>query len=259
MNDWRPYGDRSAAPTPDSLVFAFNNGRLLAGEGIPRLAEVPTGLLDGAEPLHIGRLGADHCFAVSVPEADGMASLRSLFDRLPEPLPAIAGRAAQIVEWDGAHRFCGRCGAPTEIAESELARGCSSCDAVYYPRINPAVIMLVTRGDLMLLGRRPEGRFFSTLAGFVDAGETLEEAVRREVREEVGLSIDDVRYFASQPWPFPSQLMVGFTARSESGEIQVDERELAEARWFRAGDELPPIPTDITIARWLIDDFLARA
>jgi len=259
MSEWRPHVERSATPTPNSLVFAFGDGLLLVNEGVPRLSDLPSSLLEGAELLHVGTLGGEHCFAVAVAATEGMTSLRSAFELLPEPLPAIAGRAAQVVEWDRAHRFCGRCAAPTQIQDAELARACPACGAVYYPRINPAVIMLVERGDLMLLARRPEGRFFSALAGFVDPGETFEEAVRREVREEVGLELDDVRYFGSQPWPFPSQLMIAFGARSDGGEIEIDEHELAEARWFRAGDELPQIPSGIAIARWLIDDFLARA
>src|SRR5581483_1123158 len=137
---------------------------------------------------------------------------------------------------------------------TELARRCPRCGLTTFPRISPAVIVLVRRGERVLLGRGshlPPG-LFSTLAGFVEPGETLEEAVRREIREEAGIEVDDVRYFGSQPWPFPDSLMIGFFAEHAGGEIVVDSNELAEARWF-ALDELPPVPPPFSIARALVD------
>src|SRR5262249_6174054 len=148
--------------------------------------------------------------------------LRALYGRLSDEHYAIAGRAAQILVWDQTHRFCGRCGEPTVHAPTERAKLCPSCGLLSFPRLSPAVIMLVRRGaDEFLLARNrafADG-FFSVLAGFVEPGESLEEAVAREVEEEVGLEVDSIRYFGSQPWPFPHQLMIGFVARYASGEI----------------------------------------
>lgn len=257
--EWEPRFDPSARPSARSPVFAFDGGRMLTVEGrVPRLEELPPGLFEGPRPLCVGTLDGEPCFAAAVGEGPETTPLRALLEGLPEPLAAAAARAAQAVEWELAHVYCGRCGTGTHPSESELARICSGCDATYYPRISPAVIMLVTRGDRLLLARRPQGGFWSVLAGFVEPAETLEQAVAREVQEEVGLAVSDVRYFGSQPWPFPSQLMIGFTARAEDGDLRLDEAELAEAAWFGPGDELPPVPPPFTIARRLIDAFRSR-
>jgi NAD+ diphosphatase len=218
-------------------------------------------LLPAGGLLSVGTLDGKPCLAVALeqePVGLTRVDLREFFALAPEPLAAAAGRAAQIVEWELAHAYCGRCGSPTDTSAAELARVCPSCGATYYPRIAPAVIMLVEDGDRVLLARRPDRQFYSVLAGFVEAGETLEETVRREVLEEVGIEVEDVRYFGSQPWPFPSQLMIGFVARAAPGStLRVDETELADAGWY-AADDLPPIPGPFTIARVLIDDFVAR-
>jgi NAD+ diphosphatase len=194
------------------------------------------------------------------PEADAVFEpLFTLYGRVPDQLWTLAGRAVQIVEWDRTHRFCGRCGTPTEPAPGERARRCPDCHLLAFPRLAPAVIVLVERDGQALLaqGRSFGMTMYSTLAGFVEPGEQLEEAVAREVREEVGIEISDIRYFASQPWPFPHSLMVGFTARWAGGEIEIDEREIVDAGWFDP-DGLPPIPGRLSIARALIDDWLSR-
>jgi NAD+ diphosphatase len=241
----------------DERVFAFVDGQLVLLDG-----EVPTAerLAAGERPLPVGPLGV--AVALDAPPAVDGASLVDLRDFLAvadEPIGAAAGRAAQLVEWELGHAFCGRCGSPTEQADDELARVCPSCGASYYPRITPAVIMLVEHDGRVLLARRAglNRPFHSVLAGFVEPGETLEEAVRREVLEEAGVEVADVRYFGSQPWPFPSQLMIGFVARAASDELHVDETELEDAGWF-GPDELPLVPGPFTIARRLIDDFVAR-
>jgi NAD+ diphosphatase len=261
---WKPGYDAGGQAGPRSPVFGFVGSRVLAfGDGtVPRLAELPAAALDGARLVHVGNLDGEPAFAAALaaaPEGVEAVGLRSLLAVAPAPLAAAAARAAQTVEWDRAHAFCGRCGAATEPSPTELARDCPRCGAGYWPRITPAVIMLVERGDRILLATRagPSSGFYSCLAGFVEPGETLEQAVAREVEEEVGLAVDDVRYFGSQPWPFPSQLMVGFTARSERGELRLDPGELADAGWYRA-DALPPVPQPYTIARTLIDAFVAR-
>lgn len=197
--------------------------------------------------------------------ANGSAfyTLRQLFGRLPEPLLGLAGRAVQIIDWDRTHVFCGRCGAPMEHLGHERAKSCPACGLTSYPRISPAMIVSVERegrdGREILLARNhrhPSG-FYSVLAGFVEPGESLEECVRREVCEEVGLEIENIRYFGSQPWPFPNSLMIAFTADYASGTVRLERQELADAGWYRA-DALPPIPPPVSIARQLINAFVAR-
>ena len=168
---------------------------------------------------------------------------------------AVAGRALGLVAWDRDHRHCGRCGAATVRSDRERVRTCGGCGLTAYPRLSPAVIVLVERAGRCLLARNARTRmpFFSTLAGFVEVGETLEECVAREIREEAGIEVADVRYFGSQPWPFTGSLMVGFTARWAGGEIVEDPTEIADAGWF-APDALPVVPPPLSIARALIED-----
>lgn len=187
-----------------------------------------------------------------------VARLWELYPALGDERFLLAGRAAQIVEWATTHRFCGRCGTPTERMPTERAMRCPACKLLAYPRISPAVIVLVRRGEEALLahGARFPGVFYSTLAGFVEIGESLEQTIAREVREEVGVEVKDVRYFGSQAWPFPHSLMVGFFAEWAGGELRADGVEIVDARWCRAGD-LPPIPPPLSIARALIDAWIA--
>jgi NAD+ diphosphatase len=198
---------------------------------------------------------------VAVDDEDGPGhdvahvGLRQLWGQLDDEVWAVAGRAVQIVAWDRAHRFCGQCGRPTGTLSDERARRCPTCRLTVHPRLAPAVIVLVEHPDgRALLARNqafPEA-FYSCLAGFVEPGETLEEAARREVAEEVGIEIGDLRYFGSQPWPFPHSLMIGFLARFVSGALRPDGREIADAAWFSA-DDLPRLPGEMSIARALID------
>ncbi|MEZ5340362.1 MAG: NAD(+) diphosphatase [Acidimicrobiales bacterium] len=198
-------------------------------------------------------------------ESAEWVNLRSLYGRLSDADWTLAGRGAQVLLWDRDHQFCGRCGTATQPHDTDRARHCGSCGLLSFPRISPAVIMLVERTApggvpevLLAWGRQFPGRFFSALAGFVEPGESLEECVVREIREEVGIEVSDVTYFASPPWPFPHSLMVGFTARYVSGDITVQEAEIVEAGWFSA-NELPPAPRGgMSIAGWLIEDWLNR-
>jgi NAD+ diphosphatase len=186
-----------------------------------------------------------------------VVGLRGLFGEVEEMVFGIAGRAVQIVDWETTHRFCGRCATPTERAASERAMRCPACGLSAYPRIAPAIIVLVRKGDEALLahGARFPMPFYSTLAGFVEPGESLEETLVREVKEEVGIDVTDIRYFGSQSWPFPNSLMLGFFARWAGGEIVVDKSEIVDAKWFRA-DNLPMIPPSMSISRQLIDVWL---
>jgi NAD+ diphosphatase len=214
---------------------------------------------------YLGELDHHPCYSVEVPEETeapgGMAfeGLRQVYGRLDEDLFWIATRAVQIVDWDRTHRFCGRCGAPMEVKATERAKLCPRCGLHHFPRLAPAIIVLVERGDALLLARSRHFTtgMYSVIAGFVEPGETLEEAVVREVREETGISIRDIKYFGSQPWPFPHSLMIGFTATYEGGELALEDSEIEDAGWFTR-DNLPPLPGKISIARKLIDGFLAK-
>jgi NAD+ diphosphatase len=170
----------------------------------------------------------------------------------------VAGRAAQVLEWDRAHRFCGVCGTPTEHVENERARRCPACGHTAYPRVSPAMMVLVWRPGEVLLARAP--RFakgmYSALAGFVEAGESIEQCVEREVAEEVGVRVSDLRYYGSQSWPFPHSLMVAFTARWAGGEIVPQPGEIESAGWY-ALDALPGIPPRFSISGHLIRDTVA--
>jgi NAD+ diphosphatase len=214
---------------------------------------------------YLGTLDGEHCWSAELipdaplPDSTGLVNLRALYDGLPESHYALAGRAAQIVAWERDHQFCGRCGAPTERVPGERGRRCVNCDLTAYPRLSPAIIVLIERGDQILLarGRAFAPRRFGIVAGFVEPGESLEDAVHREVREEVGFEIADLAYFGSQPWPFPHGIMIGFCANHLRGEIALNDGELAEAGWYGV-DDLPDIPTKLSIARRLIDGWAAR-
>lgn len=252
--------------------FAFRGAELLVTGGdddaavaVPLLPDVEELGLAVVRRQYLGTLGERDCWSVELgdqaepPTGMGFQGLRNLHGRLPAAAYGVAGRAAQVVAWDRDHQFCGRCATPTERTRGERARRCPACGLTAFPRLSPAVIVLIERDGEILLARgrhRPLG-FYGIIAGFVESGESLEEAVRREVAEEVGLEIAGVRYFGSQPWPFPHALMVGFTAVYASGEIELLDGELAEAAWFTY-DTLPRIPQKLSIARRLIDAWAER-
>jgi NAD+ diphosphatase len=257
--------DEAGAP---ALWFAVRGRELLVhAQGGIEAVGAPEAL--GLEPHgthYLGALGALHCWSVELaadaepPPGTLFRDLRQLFGVLDTSLHSVAGRAVQIVEWDRTHRFCGACGKPTAAHPSERSRVCTSCGLAHFPRIAPAVIAAVTRGEEILLGRSahfPPG-IYSVLAGFVEPGESLEQAVFREVLEETGIEVEDVRYFGSQPWPFPHSLMLGFTARHRSGELRADGVELVDARWFHRDDMPMLFPGNVSISQWLIRDFLKR-
>ena len=194
------------------------------------------------------------------PSYGAAVDLRAFYGRAPEHHWLAAGRAVQIVEWARTNRFCGRCGEPTvPSASGERAMRCAACGLLAFPRLSPAMITLVTRGDagpdqeaLLARGVQWTVPMYSCLAGFVEPGESLESAVIREVFEEVAIVVRNPMYFGSQPWPFPNSLMIGFTAEYEAGDIACDPTEITDAGWYRR-DELPMVPPGISIARRLID------
>lgn len=250
------------SPLPEHGVwFIVRESRLLVAEAGMRL---PVHLDVVGETLrvqYLGRLGERHCFSAEVPrEMDAPAGwrwsdLRSLYGRLDDALYALAGRAVQIVDWDRTHAFCGVCGTPTVTRRTERSRECPSCGHTAYPRLAPAVMALVRRlPDEILLARSPRfpAGMFSALAGFAEPGETLEQCLHREVLEEVGIRVANLRYFASQPWPFPHSLMIAFVCDWADGELAPDGIEIESANWFKI-DGLPELPKPISIARRLID------
>jgi NAD+ diphosphatase len=259
-------GERGGSPGPSHwLVFQGTNILVKKSESeirIPTL-EGLDGLGYPAQRFHfLGTADGIPCRAVEAPPGigapDGWAfeGLRALFGLLSDTFFTVAARALEVLEWDRGHRFCGQCGAETAIKDGERARECPRCGNLSYPRISPAVIVAVVRDGKILLARSqrfPPG-FYSVLAGFVEPGETLEECVAREVKEETGIDVKAVRYFRSQPWPFPHSLMVAFTAEYAGGEIEVEESELVDAGWYSA-DALPSLPDPITVARKLIEWF----
>jgi len=261
---------RLPAPVPGTaLAFAFSGAKLLA-RGSAEAATIATlDELDAAglagDRHYLGDLAGVPCVAVALgddvaaPPGFVAAGLRSYFLRLPDPLLAIAARAFQVADFDRTHRYCGRCGTPTNTRADERARECPACGLVAYPRVSPAMMALVTRGRELLLAR--SARFatgmYSALAGFVEPGETIEDCIRREVREEVGVEIEAPAYFASQSWAFPHSLMIAFTAVYAGGEIRLDDPEIEDARWFPL-DALPPLPSPVSIARRLIDATVER-
>ena len=186
--------------------------------------------------------------------------LRQSYYHLPEALYLKAGKCAELLYWDHNTRFCGVCGGPMKF-HTDISKRCEHCGKEVWPQLATAVIVLIRRGaDEVLLarGRNFKTDFYGLIAGFVETGETLEEAVRREVMEETGLTIKNLRYFDSQPWPYPSDLMVGFTADYAGGELHLQREELKKAAWFHR-DHLPKLPEKLSIARRLIDDWLTAA
>lgn len=252
------------------LWFAFHGSQLL----LTASGDIPEGRPSILFPKasqhqhYIGEYGGKACYCAAIGGEITQAGdfifchLKKLLDQWPEALGHLAGRALEIIEWARSHQFCGTCGAPTVQRDRAIVRTCSNqaCRREHYPRISPVVIVAVERGPEILLGRSPHFApgLYSTLAGFVDAGESAEAAVHREVLEETGLQLSNLRYFSSQPWPFPHSLMLGFQADYAAGEIIIAADELEDAAFFHV-DRLPArLPGSSTIAHWLIRDFCRR-
>jgi NAD+ diphosphatase len=249
-------------------LFHGNRVFIARGEGgrplIPRIDAAAHGItLKDAH--YLGRLDGAHCYALALPrgaalpEGLELLGMRALILEGEETAAAIAGQAYQLLEWARTHRYCGSCGAPTLPHAADRAVECPDCKLVFYPRISPVMMALVYRDNEILLTRKPgyaPGRY-TVVAGFVEAGESLEQCLAREVREEVGVEIRNPRYFASQPWPFPNSLVMAFSAEWAGGEVVPDGTELEDARWFSI-DALPELPEAVHVSRQLIDDTLAR-
>lgn len=222
--------------------------------------------LDTRQALHVGLLNAIDCYVVFDRTEEGLeipgtewVPLRGGQGKFAEEMFQIYGRAQHLMLWAGNNRFCGRCGHVMTLKSDERCFLCSACGFTSYPRISPAIIVSVERDGKLLLarGRGFATEMYSVLAGFVEPGESLEECVRREIGEEVGIEVKNIRYFGSQPWPFPDSLMIAFTAEYAGGELVIDSREIVDAGWFYPAN-FPPIPRKLSVARALIDHFVAR-
>lgn len=278
----RKHTDRllSALDTPGSLLVpVWRDKNVVEASPDPRAALLEVraagALIDGAsEIVWLGRVADRDCFALDLSDLPAplahpgfrgggeLADLRVVGGLLPPEEAEILAYARGILHWHRRHRFCGSCGQPTKPKDGGHVRECAACDLKHFPRTDPAVMVLVTREDRCVLARQhgwPHG-MYAVVAGFVEPGETVEDAAHREVKEELGLEIEDVRYFRSQPWPFPSSLMIGFVARATGDDIVLDGEELEDARWFSRAELRSPqgffYPPAYSLAHHLIQLFL---
>ncbi|MCL6458539.1 MAG: NAD(+) diphosphatase [Gorillibacterium sp.] len=246
--------------------FVFSSNKLLVTMDVAGMIRLPFAedlnrwRIKPIRQQYLGVWNGAPCYSVeaepdiAAPEGMEFRGLFTLYGTFDEDLFHLAGRAIQMVEWDQTNQYCSRCGSKMDELTNERAKVCPSCSFTSYPRISPAVITAILKGKQLLLAHAQhfQGDMYSLIAGFVEPGETLEDAVQREIMEEVGLKVKNIRYFGSQQWPFPHSLMIGFIAEYESGDIVVDGEEIAKADWFDA-DQLPEIPTEISIARKMIN------
>lgn len=261
----------SLRPADADVILAIQGDLLLArldGKGalqFPTVGQISSWAAAGFAPL--GQLDGQVCWSISVTEPEARPpsewewletrALLSAFS--PSQMHAISS-ARELHWWRSRNRFCGCCGAPTIDVATERAKKCPQCNTLFFPGASSAVIVAVTRGKQILLAHNRNFRpgLFSLLAGFVDPGETLEQAAIREVREEVGVEIGELRYVSSQPWPFPNSLMLGFRAQYVSGELMADGKEIEQAGWYTR-DALPEIPREGTVAHAIIDAWLRES
>lgn len=236
-----------------SLAYIFHHQQLLVDQDLqlPKVEKLASDLLFTHDDQVIAR---DLLDEEPIPEGLQLVPIRQLISTWSTEQFLQASRAVQLLEWRRNHKFCSHCGHATNIHETEYAMVCPVCNYHQYPRVNPCIITIITKGnDEVLLAKSAHNKtnMYGLIAGFVEVGETLEEAVQRETLEEVGLKIKNVRYMSSQPWPFPSNLMIAFQAEYESGEICLQEEEIADAKFFKF-DELPDIPFKGSIAHAMI-------
>ncbi len=230
---------------------------------IPYLRSLAELNLSPVRIQYLGTLQGHPCYSAEVspdtivPEGMSFKELRSLYGVLGEDIFLLAGKAIQIINWDQTNQHCGRCGHKTQTLQGERAKKCPGCGLLSYPHISPAVITAVFKDKKILLSHNVafKGNMHSLIAGFAEPGETLEECIKREILEEVSIQVRNIKYFGSQPWPFPNSLMIGFTAEYESGEVSVDRKEISEAGWYDV-NSLPELPSKMSIARQIIDWFI---
>ena len=239
----------------DAYYFIFNNERELFLNDTNALPE-DIGDVNADFKLFFGTYKGKDCFVVNADDNEGFLNLREVYD-IDSDIYLIASKAVLVRDWYMSHQFCGRCGEKTVLDEKDMMLKCPSCGQVHYPRIAPAVIVAITKGDELLMAKHSyhENIRYALIAGFVEPGESVEEAVHREVSEEVGIKIKNLKYQKSQSWPFPNSLMLAFTAQYDSGDINVDGDEIVKAKWFKK-DEIIRYDSDISISDWLIQKFI---
>ncbi|WP_203142535.1 NAD(+) diphosphatase [Marinobacter mangrovi] len=261
MAGWIPGWSETPPRAGDGLVLARGQSVIRAANGWLHEATAPEAPLAGEAPVFLGHLDGRRVFVALAEKTDDdrTCGLREALFSVDEDLASLLSTASQVLQWQRDHRFCGRCGNPTRMHDRERAKWCDHCAIPFYPRLAPCVIVLIRDGERLFLARssRHTHGFYSLIAGFIEPGESAEEAVQREVMEETGLKVTNIRYQASQPWPFPHQLMLGYFADYDGGDLQLQADELATADWF-APDQLPPVPPGYTIAGRLIERALAE-
>lgn len=259
MTQWAA-GWRRHAPSDQDGVVALCDQAVVSrnDQWLLPWAEVEVWLADDREPVYVGQFEGRHIYVAELSAEAPFAEneripVRDAVLTTASGTAAMLSTAIQVQQWWRDHRYCGRCGRTTGYHPAERARWCEHCQTPWYARLAPCVIVVIRRGDRFLLARSSRTRryYYSLVAGFVEPGESAEEAVAREVREETGLEVTNIRYRASQPWPFPHQLMLGYFADYVSGELVLQEDEIADADWFEPGN-LPPVPPASTIAGRLI-------
>ncbi len=258
----RAYPDTLPMPGP-AYWFPFSGTRLLVhedaqGTGLIQATDEELASLLPQNTLYIGKIDDTGCKTCEIDEQVPLPAnwraydLRALFGLLDETAYSVVGYASQLLYWQRTSRYCPACGALNGSLGESWSRTCPQCGHTGYPPVVPAVLALVHNGEHILLSHKPGwGKRYSIFAGFVEPGESLEGCVSREVGEEAGITVTDIRYFGSQPWPFPSQLMVGFQARYVSGEPRPDMQELDDVRWFHV-DELPNLPPPLSLSYQLV-------
>lgn len=265
ITNFIPAVEAISPKTKDDFYFLFYKGELLVKSEdnkalIPVINDLDNLELNNVQ--YFGSIKGQNCFCGElsnnpiIPKNMYFSTLKALSHRLPIEMFWIGGRAIQIVNFNNDHKYCGRCGTLTESVEGERAKKCPKCELVNYPRISPAIIVAVVKEGKLLLAHNNAAPkdLYSVVAGFVEPGETFEECVMREVREETGINVKNIKYFGNQPWPFPNSLMIGFTAEYASGEINVDGKEIGHADWY-SSNEMPVTPDSISIAKELIGWF----
>jgi NAD+ diphosphatase len=246
-------------PKKDDLLFCYKDNKigLSCNNQIPKVSELIDDLSTIKEAYCFGKIDNVNCFLWQESNAKSplnFTQVRHFCASLPDELRHAAALGNHISHWRELNHYCGKCGTTMQDSDKERARICSGCNNIVYPRISPCVMALIIRGEQILLARSPHfpQNKLSVLAGFINPGETAEQAVIREIKEEVGLEVNNLKYICSQPWPFPDSLMLGFTAQYLSGEIKIDPAEIEFAGWFNK-NKLPKIPDHISLARLLID------
>lgn len=269
--------DAKIKNTPKSYFFIFNENKLLLiNDEIPLIEDITQLNLNIERKIYLGEFYSKDSYIVEIKSSKNnntedndnsnknkaklenydFYDLKEVYE-INEELYLLTGRAIQLRDWDKNHQFCGRCGSKTYVSDIERARVCPKCGFMSFTRISPAIITAIIKEDSILMAKHSyhkEDRY-SLIAGFMEAGEKIEEAVHREVKEEVGLNIKNLKYFDSQSWPFPNSLMIGFISEYESGDIKVDNNEIIDAKWFKK-EEIKQFSSDISIASHLIDYFL---